>query len=98
MLMLMCSIMHFVGSFCSSLVLGEVSELTFSIMSTMKRIVIILSAVLYFGTAVSFQSLTGMVLAIGGVGAYQLIKVKSKLHQTAGLPLTLTDATANRSE
>ncbi|GMF30781.1 unnamed protein product [Phytophthora lilii] len=56
--------MHFVGSFCSSWVLGEVSELTFSIMSTMKRVVVILSAVLYFGNPVTFQSILGMALAV----------------------------------
>lgn len=61
---LMCSMMHFVGSFCSSWVLGEVSELTFSIMSTMKRVVVILSAVLYFGNPVTVQSVLGMGLAV----------------------------------
>ncbi|ETI50138.1 hypothetical protein F441_06264 [Phytophthora nicotianae CJ01A1] len=61
---LMCSLMHFIGSFCSSWVLGEVSELTFSIMSTMKRVVVILSAVLYFGNPVTFQSILGMALAV----------------------------------
>lgn len=60
----MCSMMHFVGSFCSSWVLGEVSELTFSIMSTMKRVVVILSAVMYFGNPVTFQSILGMALAV----------------------------------
>lgn len=64
MTVLLCSLMHFVGSFCASLVLGEVSELTFSIMSTMKRVVIILSAVFYFGNAVTAQSVAGMVLAV----------------------------------
>ncbi|GLD92959.1 hypothetical protein PINS_up001551 [Pythium insidiosum] len=82
---LTCSLMHFVGSFCASLVLSEVTELTYSIMCTMKRVVIILSAVLYFGNAVTMQSVTGMVLAVGGVGAYQLIKVRSKLYESAGL-------------
>jgi hypothetical protein len=41
-----------------------VSELTFSIMSTMKRVVVILSAVLYFGNPVTFQSVLGMALAV----------------------------------
>ncbi|RLN94511.1 hypothetical protein BBJ28_00016906, partial [Nothophytophthora sp. Chile5] len=61
---LLCSMLHFVGSFCSSWVLGEVSELTFSIMSTMKRVVIILSAVFYFGNPVTAQSMLGMALAV----------------------------------
>ncbi|KAG7381298.1 hypothetical protein PHYPSEUDO_006225 [Phytophthora pseudosyringae] len=90
---LMCSMMHFVGSFCSSWVLGEVSELTFSIMSTMKRVVVILSAVLYFGNPVTFQSILGMALAIGGVAAYQLVKISEK--QTKMLPLPLTVKTSD---
>ena len=64
---LLCSMMHFVGSFCSSWVLGEVTELTFSIMSTMKRVVVILSAVLYFGNPVTLQSILGMTFAVRGV-------------------------------
>ncbi|KAH7477025.1 hypothetical protein PRIC1_001039 [Phytophthora ramorum] len=86
---LMCSMMHFVGSFCSSWVLGEVSELTFSIMSTMKRVVVILSAVLYFGNPVTAQSILGMALAIGGVAAYQLIKITEKRSKMLPLPLTV---------
>ncbi|KAF1792049.1 Sugar phosphate transporter domain [Phytophthora cactorum] len=86
---LMCSMMHFVGSFCSSWVLGEVSELTFSIMSTMKRVVVILSAVLYFGNPVTFQSILGMGLAIGGVAAYQLLKISEKQSKMLPLPLTV---------
>jgi solute carrier family 35 protein E1 len=82
----LCSLMHFVGSFCSSLVLGEVSELTFSIMSTMKRVVIILSAVFYFGNPVTTQSVLGMLLAVGGVGAYQIIKLHDKKDKSP-LPL-----------
>lgn len=93
---LVCSLMHFVGSFSSSWVLGEVSELTFSIMSTMKRVVIILSAVLYFGNPVTAQSVIGMGLAIGGVGAYQIIKAKEK---TPGmLPLTVGDRKKQSAE
>lgn len=65
MLVMVCSLMHFVGSFSSSLILGEVSELTFSIMSTMKRFVIIVSSVIYFGTPVTVQSALGMFLAVG---------------------------------
>ena len=61
---LVCSLMYFVSSFCSSWVLGEVSELTFSIMSTMKRVVIIFGAVVYFGNPVTFQSIFGMALAV----------------------------------
>ncbi|KUF87496.1 NPP1 protein [Phytophthora nicotianae] len=86
---LMCSLMHFIGSFCSSWVLGEVSELTFSIMSTMKRVVVILSAVLYFGNPVTFQSILGMALAIGGVAAYQLLKISEKQSKMLPLPLTV---------
>ncbi|CEG43515.1 drug metabolite transporter superfamily [Plasmopara halstedii] len=89
---LLCSMMHFVGSFCSSWVLGEVSELTFSIMSTMKRVVVILSAVLYFGNPVTFQSISGMLLAIAGVGTYQLVKISEK--QATMLPLPLTVKTS----
>lgn len=87
---LVCSAMHFVGSFCSSMVLGEVTELTYSIMCTMKRVVIILSAVLYFGNPVTFQSVSGMVLAVVGVGAYQLLKLQSK-QKAAPLPRTVHD-------
>ncbi|TYZ65052.1 hypothetical protein PybrP1_004504 [[Pythium] brassicae (nom. inval.)] len=83
---LLCSLMHFVGSFCSSLVLGEVSELTFSIMSTMKRVVIILSAVFYFGNAVTAQSVAGMVLAVGGVGSYQILKLQDRKKDKEVLP------------
>ncbi|RLN49658.1 hypothetical protein BBJ29_001211 [Phytophthora kernoviae] len=86
---LMCSMMHFVGSFSSSWVLGEVSELTFSIMSTMKRFVIILSAVLYFGNPVTTQSVIGMALAIGGVSSYQFIKITEKSSKMPPLPLTV---------
>jgi uncharacterized membrane protein len=89
-----CSFMHFAGSFCASLVLNEVSELTYSIMCTMKRVVIILSAVLYFGNVVTAQSAGGMVLAVGGVGAYQLIKLQDKFHHSVAqepLPRTMHD-------
>lgn len=88
---LVCSLMHFMGSFSSSWVLGEVSELTFSIMSTMKRVVIILSAVLYFGNPVTAQSVIGMALAVGGVGAYQIIKAKEKTPGSLPLPRTVAD-------
>lgn len=87
MTVLLCSLMHFVGSFCSSLVLGEVSELTFSIMSTMKRVVIILSAVFYFGNPVTAQSVMGMMLAVSGVGGYQIIKLQDKKKVKELLPL-----------
>ncbi|TMW63229.1 hypothetical protein Poli38472_002170 [Pythium oligandrum] len=97
-LVLICSLMHFIGSFCSNFVLSEVSELTFSIMSTMKRVVIILSAVFYFGTTVTTQSVTGMILAMGGVGAYQLIKVQSKVNENAPLPRTMGDISKDRSK
>ncbi|KAI9921158.1 hypothetical protein PsorP6_002462 [Peronosclerospora sorghi] len=101
---LTCSMMHFVGSFWSSWVLGEVSELTFSIMCTMKRVVVILSAVLYFGNPVTFQSILGMTLAqelhaefvynllllqVGGVAGYQLIKIQEKKSKMLPLPLTV---------
>ncbi|CAH0479749.1 unnamed protein product [Peronospora belbahrii] len=86
---LMCSMMHFVGSFCASWVLGEVSELTFSIMGTMKRVVVILSAVLYFGNPVTFQSIFGTALAIGGVAGYQILKITEKEAKMLPLPLTV---------
>ncbi|CAI5717760.1 unnamed protein product [Hyaloperonospora brassicae] len=86
---LLCSMMHFVGSFCSSWVLGEVTELTFSIMSTMKRVVVILSAVLYFGNPVTLQSILGMTFAIGGVAGYQLLKVTEKGSKMPPLPFTV---------
>ncbi|DBA03665.1 TPA: hypothetical protein N0F65_006844 [Lagenidium giganteum] len=87
---LFCSLMYFVGSFCSSMVLGDVTELTYSIMGTMKRVVIIVSAIIYFGNPVTIQSVTGMILAIGGVGAYQLIRLQTK-QVAMPLPRTLTD-------
>jgi drug/metabolite transporter (DMT)-like permease len=86
-----CSLMHFVGTFCSSLLLGEVTELTFSIMSTMKRVVIILSAVFYFGNPVTFQSISGMVMAVGGVAAYQYVKLNRKSSSLPALPQTIAD-------
>ncbi|CAH0489619.1 unnamed protein product [Peronospora farinosa] len=86
---LVCSLMYFVSSFCSSWVLGEVSELTFSIMSTMKRVVVIFSAVLYFGNPVTFQSIVGMALAIGGVASYQLLKITEKGSKRLPLPVTV---------
>jgi solute carrier family 35, member E1 len=99
MMVLGCSLMHFTGSFCASLVLSEVSELTYSIMSTMKRVVIILSAVFYFGNPVTAQSAFGMILAVGGVGAYQMIKVRTKIHEAANLaPLPLTMSDLKRSK
>ncbi|TDH65401.1 hypothetical protein CCR75_009200 [Bremia lactucae] len=88
-IVLMCSMMHFLGSFGSSWVLGEVSELTFSIMSTMKRVVVIFSAILFFGNPVKYQSILGMALAVGGVGAYQLVKIYEKPAKL--LPLSSID-------
>lgn len=89
---LLCSLMHFVGSFSSSWVLGEVSELTFSIMSTMRRVVVILSAVLYFGNPVTMHSVLGMALAVGGVGSYQITKARENAAGGSALPRTVKDS------
>ncbi|KAF0699010.1 Aste57867_10393 [Aphanomyces stellatus] len=75
-LILVCSTCQFVSSFSSMLLLGKVSELTYSIMSTMKRVVIVVSAIIYFGNHMSFVSFLGMALAMCGVGSYQYVKVK----------------------
>ncbi|KAG9400213.1 hypothetical protein AC1031_011123 [Aphanomyces cochlioides] len=76
-LILVCSTCQFVSSFSSMLLLGKVSELTYSIMSTMKRVVIIVSAIVYFGNVMTFTSGLGMALALSGVGAYQYVKLQA---------------------
>ncbi|RHY92253.1 hypothetical protein DYB37_007238 [Aphanomyces astaci] len=55
--------------------LGHVAELTYSIMSTLKRVVIVVSAVVYFGNAMTLTSGVGMAVALGGVGMYQHAKL-----------------------
>ncbi|EQC29975.1 hypothetical protein SDRG_12254 [Saprolegnia diclina VS20] len=76
-LILCCSTCQFISSFAASLLLGKVSELTYSIMSTMKRVVIVLSAILYFGNAIRLVSVFGMALALGGVATYQYVKIQA---------------------
>ncbi|OQR88633.1 Drug/Metabolite Transporter (DMT) Superfamily [Thraustotheca clavata] len=77
MLILCCSTCSFISSFAATLLLGKVSELTYSIMSTMKRVVIVLSAILYFGNAIRLVSILGMAMALGGVATYQYVKIQA---------------------
>ncbi|KAF0709529.1 hypothetical protein AaE_012854 [Aphanomyces astaci] len=74
-LIFVCSICQFVSSLASILLLGHVAELTYSIMSTLKRVVIVVSAVVYFGNAMTLTSGVGMAVALGGVGMYQHAKL-----------------------
>ncbi|ETV66201.1 hypothetical protein, variant 1 [Aphanomyces astaci] len=80
-LIFVCSICQFVSSLASILLLGHVAELTYSIMSTLKRVVIVVSAVVYFGNAMTLTSGVGMAVALGGVGMYQ----HAKLTQTKAM-------------
>ncbi|ETW06344.1 hypothetical protein, variant [Aphanomyces invadans] len=75
-LIIVCSICQFISSLSSMLLLGKVSELTYSIMSTLKRVVIVVSAIVYFGNSMTGVSAVGMSLALGGVGAYQYAKLR----------------------
>lgn len=55
-------------------VLSCVPPLTHSVLNSLKRVVVIVAAVLTFGTPVTFRSGCGAAMAIGGVLSYSLTK------------------------
>lgn len=58
------------------LALDNVAPVTHAIGNTIKRIVIIITSVIVFGTKMSYQGIAGSAIAIGGVFLYSLAKSK----------------------
>jgi solute carrier family 35 protein E1 len=58
--------------------LDQVAPVTHALGNTIKRVVIILTSVIVFGTTMTTQGAIGSAIAIGGVLLYSLAKNKFK--------------------
>lgn len=56
------------------MILSRVSPVTHSIGNCVKRVVVILAAVLFFSTPINAQNAAGTAIALGGVFAYGQVK------------------------
>ena len=70
-----CSTIQYLSSLSSYMLLSLVSHLSFTIVNTMKRLVIISSGMFYFSTW-NVQNFAGVLIAIGGVFCYNMAKMK----------------------
>jgi hypothetical protein len=73
LLLLADSVLQFVSSISSYMVLSLVAHLTFTIVNSMKRLVIITSGTVVFG-GFAITNFIGVCLAVGGVFLYNLSK------------------------
>lgn len=78
--LLTCSLCQYLASQAAYLVLALVTDLTYTIMNTTKRLVIIASSVWWFATPLSPVNTLGMVLAMAGVGMYDWAKKHPVAH------------------
>lgn len=70
---------HFGQNISAFTFMSKVTPLTYSVFNTFKRIVVIVSSILYFGNSVSFWSGFGMSLATIGVILYNKVKYDLKV-------------------
>lgn len=71
-------ICHFGQNIAAFSFLSQVSPLTYTIFNSLKRIFVIVCAILYFGNAVNASNITGIGLAILGVAMYNKAKLDIK--------------------
>ena len=69
-----CSLLQYASSVSSYMVLNQVSHLTFTIINVMKRLFIILSGMHFYHQAFTPLNTVGVVCALSGVLAYQVVK------------------------
>lgn len=74
-LLLVDSALQYLSSISSYMVLSLVAHLTFTIVNSMKRLVIITSGTWVFG-GFNWTNLTGVCMAVGGVFLYNLVRPK----------------------
>eukprot|EP01138_Halocafeteria_seosinensis_P008733 gb/GECG01008926.1/.p1 GENE.gb/GECG01008926.1/~~gb/GECG01008926.1/.p1 ORF type:complete len:454 (+),score=48.95 gb/GECG01008926.1/:1-1362(+) len=70
-----CSTVQYLSSLSSYMLLSLVTHLSFTIVNTMKRLVLISSGMFYFGLW-NVQSFLGVCLAVSGVFCYNMAKMK----------------------
>jgi len=73
--LLLCSALQYATSISSYMVLSLVNHLTFTITNSMKRLVIIMSGIIYFAQPLRFANIAGIALAVFGVLMYNLSKM-----------------------
>ena len=69
-----CSVFQFCGSLASYYILSKADELTYSVLGTLKRVVIVMSAMTFFDSNISFQSFLGSAMAMFGIALYHAAK------------------------
>lgn len=75
-----CSLLQYGSSVSSYVVLSLVTHLTFTITNTMKRLVIIGSGILYFNQGFGLLNSLGVLLSVGGILMYNLVKDTKDKH------------------
>lgn len=95
-LLILSMLLQYAQTMGSLFVLSEVSAVTHQVSATLKRLVIILSSILYFGNEVVFLNYVGVFLALAGFFAYGRSGLKCKGEDRSDpdqLPVTIQSPT-----
>jgi hypothetical protein len=74
MALLACSVLQYISSVSSYMVLNKVAGLTFAVVNVAKRLCIIVSGIMFYKEAVGGTNVLGVTMAVGGVLAYHVVK------------------------
>lgn len=88
-----CSTVQYLSSLSSYMLLSLVTHLSFTIVNTMKRLVLISSGMFYFGLW-NVQSFLGVCLAVSGVFCYNMAKMKHDQQHKAAHALAVAEKEA----
>ena len=69
-----CSVLQYLSSISSYMVLHLVAHLTFTVINVLKRLVIIVAGMVFYHQAMRPINLVGVILALTGIFAYNIVK------------------------
>ena len=91
--MYLCSgISYFIQNLTAVMILKRMNPVSYSIGNTLKRVVVIISSILYFGNPISTRNAIGMTLALSGVALYNNARIKLQALRKETLPVSYSNA------
>ena len=88
---------HYSQNMCSIYILSSVNVLTHQVANTLKRLVIIVASIFYFGNEVSFSNGFGMGLSLVGFLLYSLSRTSSKQSPSSSSSSSSSSASSSSS-
>ena len=95
MLLYLCGgVSYFIQNLTAVMILKRMSPVSYSVGNTLKRVVVIISSILYFGNPISARNAIGMCLALSGVAFYNNARLRqnASLQKDLSLPISISNA------